>query len=100
MSGKILTVAIAALQAGAPTNGPAPANTPATGGPIQAAWDNHFGAFAAQNVDQILLDYTPKSVIVSVDRSTGARMVYSGLEGVRSESPSLTCVLAYAHYLY
>jgi len=31
---------------------------------VAPAWDNHFSAFGAQDVDKIMLDYTEESQIV------------------------------------
>jgi hypothetical protein len=52
--------------------------------PVQNAWDNHFSAFAAKDVDKILMDYTAQSVITIYDQSTGTKTVHTGLEGVRA----------------
>merc|ERR1719401_2785058 len=30
---------------------------------VQAAWDNHFAAFGAQDLDKIMLDYTESSMV-------------------------------------
>jgi hypothetical protein len=51
---------------------------------VQAAWDNHFAAFGAQDVEKILQDYSEQSVITVYEQSTGSRTVYSGLDGVRT----------------
>lgn len=51
---------------------------------VQAAWDNHFSAFGAQDVDQILLDYDDNSQVVTYDHATGDKNVYMGVEGARS----------------
>jgi len=53
-------------------------------GPVQNAWDNHFSAFGAQDVDKILLDYTAQSVITIYDQSTGTKTVHTGLDGARA----------------
>ena len=37
---------------------------------VQAAWDNHFAAFGAQDVDKIMLDYTDQSVLKAWDHRT------------------------------
>jgi len=38
---------------------------------VQAAWDNHFGAFGAQDVAKIMLDYTEASELRAFDHQTG-----------------------------
>lgn len=50
---------------------------------VQQAWDNHFAAFGAQDVDKILLDYDETSVIRKYDSSTGKTDEFKGLEAVR-----------------
>lgn len=50
---------------------------------VQQAWDNHFTAFNAQNVEQIVLDYSEESVIRIFDHTTDKVEVYSGVEGAR-----------------
>jgi hypothetical protein len=50
---------------------------------VQAGWDNHFAAFAAQDVEKILLDYTEDSQIITYDMGSGAQHEYKGLAGVR-----------------
>jgi len=58
-------------------------STNSTGGIVQAAWDNHFGAFGSQNIDQILLDYTEESMINVYDQFARVWTVYDGLARVR-----------------
>jgi len=58
-----------------------PAYNPIT---TQQAWDNHFEAFGAQDVDKILLDYTESSVIRVFDHGNGELTTYTGLEEVRA----------------
>lgn len=48
---------------------------------VQAAWDNHFGAFAAQNVSQIMLDYDSESSIKTFDWN-GTETTSSEYKGV------------------
>lgn len=50
---------------------------------VQAAWDNHFAAFGAQDIDKILLDYDETSVVRVYDSSTGELTEHRGLLQVR-----------------
>jgi hypothetical protein len=50
----------------------------------QPAWDNHFAAFAEQNVSKILLDYVEESEVVIHDIATGTNSRVSGLAGVEA----------------
>lgn len=50
----------------------------------QPAWDNHFAAFAEQNVSKILLDYVEESEVVIHDIATGINSRHSGLAGVEA----------------
>ena len=45
-------------------------------------WDNHFGAFGAQDVPKILLDYTDDSIVTVFDKKSGETTVFKGLSGV------------------
>merc|ERR1711924_55394 len=45
--------------------------------------DNHFGAFGAQDVDKILLDYTEKSVIKVYNQVTDELVEFKGLKAVK-----------------
>lgn len=49
---------------------------------MEAAWTNHFEAFGAQNVEQILLDYTETSEVHVFNQGTGAKDAYVGLEAI------------------
>ena len=51
---------------------------------VQAAWDNHFSAFGAQDVEKILEDYTEDSHVVVWDTATGTRSDFKGLEQVKA----------------
>ena len=42
---------------------------------VQDAWDNHFSAFGAQNLDQIMRDYTDESVLVRMELSSSLLVV-------------------------
>jgi len=50
---------------------------------VQASWDNHFAAFGALNLEQILLDYTEDSIITVYDQTSGSNTVFAGMAGVR-----------------
>ena len=50
---------------------------------VNAAWDNHFAAFGAQDVEKILADYSEESEIRVYDQTTGEKKLFVGLEGVR-----------------
>ena len=47
--------------------------------PVQTGWDNHFAAFGAQDVTQILLDYTESSILNMYDAGTGVNRSFTGL---------------------
>jgi len=81
-AGKIVRQTVCILNEGAPA-GKAPLCTEPQGGPVQASWDNHFGAFGAQDVDKILLDYTDKSVIKVYNQVTDELVEFKGLKGVK-----------------
>ncbi|CAM9961291.1 unnamed protein product [Choristocarpus tenellus] len=51
---------------------------------LAAAWDNHFSAFGAQDVDKILLDYDDNSKITTWNLVTDEKEVYEGVEGART----------------
>jgi D-xylose 1-dehydrogenase (NADP+, D-xylono-1,5-lactone-forming) len=67
----------------APAAPPAPIDEHVAGGTVKAAWDNHFSAFGAQDVDKILADYTEESEIRVWDHRTQQMNLYTGLTGVR-----------------
>lgn len=52
------------------------------GGPVDLAWANHFAAFGAQSVEQILADYVEESVITVYNQVDQTKTVYEGLSGV------------------
>jgi len=56
---------------------------------VQAAWDNHFAAFGAQDVDKIMLDYDETSVARVHNNVTGETSEFTGLKGVREMFVSL-----------
>ena len=70
----------------APSNAEAPGTDVSTspGAAVTAGWDNHFSAFGAQNVEQILKDYTDDSRIVYHNFSAGIEYTFRGLAGVRA----------------
>jgi len=51
---------------------------------IQEAWDNHFAAFGAQDLDKILLDYTEDSVARVYNNVSGETQEFKGLFGIRT----------------
>ena len=63
------------------TNNTTSGYAPAT---VQAAWDNHFAAFGGQDLDQIMLDYTERSVIRCHDHRSGETTVCEGLTEIRA----------------
>jgi glutathione S-transferase len=60
----------------------------------QEAWDNHFTAFGAQNVDQILLDYTEESVLKAFDSTTKQLTTAKGIEEIKAFFANLFNVLS------
>jgi len=50
---------------------------------VQQAWDNHFAAFGAQDLDKIMLDYDETSVARTYDNTTGQKAEYRGTAGIR-----------------
>ena len=50
----------------------------------QAAWDNHFSAFGAQDLDEIMLDYTDASILNSYEYCSGVLTTAVGLSEIRS----------------
>merc|ERR1719434_276448 len=51
---------------------------------LQEAWDNHFSAFGAQDLDKILLDYDDNSVVYVHNNVTGSTDEFKGLFEVRT----------------
>jgi hypothetical protein len=49
-----------------------------------AAWDNHFEAFGAQNVTQIMLDYNEMSVVRVYDFVAGTYSEFTGLSDIET----------------
>jgi len=60
------------------------------GSAVQAGWDNHFGAFAAQDVQKILLDYTDESQIFVYDITADTLDTYTGVTGNNSAEALFT----------
>jgi hypothetical protein len=60
------------------------------GSAVQAGWDNHFGAFGAQNVTKILLDYTDDSKIFVYDITADTLDTYTGVTGNNSTETLFT----------
>ena len=50
---------------------------------VQSAWDNHFAAFGAQDVDKIMLDYSDTSVLKAFDHRTQALVTCTGRGQIR-----------------
>jgi len=48
------------------------------------AWQNHFAAFAEQNVSKIMLDYVAESIIYVMDYTTSAFTTHSGLQEIEA----------------
>jgi len=51
---------------------------------VQEAWDNHFGAFGAKDMDKILLDYNEESVITLFNATTKNKDVFKGVQGAKN----------------
>ena len=49
---------------------------------VHLGWNNHFAAFATQDVPRVLLGYTEQSQIIVYDMVSGDQFVYNGLAGV------------------
>jgi quinol monooxygenase YgiN len=49
----------------------------------QDAWDNHFAAFGAQDLDRIMLDYTEASELRAFCHTTGEQVNIKGLAAIR-----------------
>jgi ketosteroid isomerase-like protein len=45
---------------------------------VQQAWDNHFAAFGAQSVEQVMLDYIEESQLRAFDHRTGVMTEANG----------------------
>ncbi|CAM9266921.1 unnamed protein product [Ectocarpus sp. 6 AP-2014] len=63
------------------TTSPTMAYAPST---VQDAWDNHFAAFAAHDMDRILLDYDEDSVVTTYDQTADEISIFKGVEGART----------------
>ena len=61
---------------------------------VQAAWDNHFSAFGAQDVNQIMQDYTEQSVLKAFDHTTGVMLTAKGLDQIAQFFADLFATLA------
>ncbi|GMH80821.1 hypothetical protein TrST_g10635 [Triparma strigata] len=60
---------------------------------VQEAWDNHFSAFGAQDVNKILLDYTEASEIKVHNHHDGSTATHKGLAAIRGCFTSLFAAL-------
>merc|ERR1712205_197353 len=60
----------------------------------QDAWDNHFGAFGAQDVDEIMLDYNGSSVLKAFDHRTGDLTTCEGEAEIRDFFTGLFAMLS------
>ena len=57
---------------------------------VQAAWDNHFGAFfGAKDLDKIMLDYDELSVIQKYNTKNGTLKTYEGPMQIREQMTRL-----------
>merc|ERR1719253_127430 len=61
---------------------------------VKAAWDNHFSAFGAQDVDKILLDYDDKSVLKAFNHTDGKLESCTGLAEIKQFFENLFKVLS------
>ena len=50
--------------------------------PTQTGWNNHFAAFGAQDVAQILQDYTESSILNMYDAGSGVNRTFVGLSEI------------------
>merc|ERR1712154_760607 len=51
---------------------------------VQAAWDNHFAAFGAQDLDKIMLDYDETSMVRVHNNVTAETSQFKGLSEIRT----------------
>merc|ERR1712154_565403 len=56
---------------------------------VQAAWDNHFAAFGAQDLDKIMLDYDETSMVRVHNNVTMETSQFKGLSEIRTMSTNL-----------
>merc|ERR1712061_826021 len=61
---------------------------------VQEAWDNHFAAFGAQDVDKIMLDYTDRSVLKAFNHLDGKLQTATGLAEIRTFFTNLFAMLS------
>ena len=61
---------------------------------VKDAWANHFAAFGAQKVDQIMQDYTDKSVLKAFDHTTGTLLTAKGLREIAQFFADLFAMLS------
>ena len=61
---------------------------------VKEAWANHFAAFGAQKVDQIMQDYTDKSVLKAFDHTTGTLVTAKGLREIAQFFADLFAMLS------
>jgi len=80
-AGKIVRQNVVVTYTGA-SNGDPAVETPTGSGPVHAGWANHFAAFGAQSVEDVLKDYTDESVITVYNQVDGSKTEYSDLSGV------------------
>jgi len=61
---------------------------------VQMAWDNHFAAFGAQDVDKIMLDYDEQSTAEVFDWTSGKHDSFVGLAQIREMFTALFAELS------
>ena len=61
---------------------------------VQAAWDNHFSAFGAQDLDKIMLDYNDASELRCYEHSEGKLSSFKGSAEIRGFFAGLFEMLA------
>jgi len=74
---------IVVTQPGAPC-GAASAPPAGADGPVKDGWDNHFAAFGAKNLTQIMLDYSAASVIRVWDNTLSVYTEHAGIDAIRT----------------
>eukprot|EP00471_Norrisiella_sphaerica_P002338 CAMPEP_0184478568 /NCGR_PEP_ID=MMETSP0113_2-20130426/562_1 /TAXON_ID=91329 /ORGANISM="Norrisiella sphaerica, Strain BC52" /LENGTH=124 /DNA_ID=CAMNT_0026856415 /DNA_START=71 /DNA_END=445 /DNA_ORIENTATION=- len=50
---------------------------------VKDAWDNHFSAFGAKDMEKILLDYDGNSIVTVFNATKGEKNVFKGVDEVK-----------------
>jgi len=50
---------------------------------VQQAWDNHFAAFGAQDIDKMMLDYDDTSIVKLWNNTTQTQTEFRGMAAIR-----------------